>query len=226
MNTENIYPNIIPENEVLEIVENKIQENTSESRKLFMIDKINQMKEQLKHYEKIRDRWTKVDSTIRITGLSLSFISAVTATILSTGTFVPLVIAPIAGGVLAGTAAFKTALTEIITISVTSKKKKIFRERCNIINDYINKLHFYMEACKEDRIITVIELDGFNKLLKDYENDINHIRSKSNEEFKPNTLLNKKDIKKIEKEVKKEYKILEEQRLKKKLIDSQQLFVA
>jgi len=155
-----VYPIIKTEKEV----DDMINENLSETRKKLMIEKIDQMKQTLEHYDKVKKKWTVADSSIQIIGLTLAAATAITASVLSAGAFAP----PIVAGVLSGVAALKTILTESISIGFTSRKKKIYRERCELVRDYINKLFVFSEMCKEDKIITIDELNSFMNILKEF----------------------------------------------------------
>ena len=168
---QTIYPIIKTEQEVNDM----IQENLSESRKKSIYEHIDRIRIEYDHYNKIKKRWTTVDSTIKVTGLSLAAISGITAAVLSGGSFAPVVVTSTLAGVSA-----KTILTETIYIGYTARKKKIYREKCELIMEYINKLFLFSEKCKEDKIITIDELEQFSLLVKEYREKLLGINFKHN----------------------------------------------
>ena len=97
----------------------------------------------------------------------------------------------------------------------TKRKKKEFRERIKLIEEYMNKLFYYTQKVREDGIITIDELKRFDLLLNEFNNkllelkfkqtkkDYNMIKNMSN----PGTYkLSEKETKKINKELQKEIK--------------------
>ena len=144
-----------------------------ERRKEYMVLKKIELEKMLSHITKVKNRWAKADVTIKIIGTSIVFISSTLAAIFSAGVLV----SPIIISVLSSIAAIKTALTEGVMIGFTTKKKKIYRKKCNIIKEYINKLFLFSEKAREDRIITIEELTIFNRLVTSFENEIASLKS-------------------------------------------------
>ena len=144
-----------------------------ERRKEYMVLKKIELEKMLTHITKVKNRWAKADVTIKIIGTSIVFISSTLAAIFSAGVLV----SPIIISVLSSIAAIKTALTEGVMIGFTTKKKKFYRKKCNIIKEYINKLFLFSEKAREDRIITIEELTIFNRLVTSFENEIASLKS-------------------------------------------------
>ena len=80
------------------------------------------LEELLRHYKKIKKKWVKIDSTVKIVGISLATSVAIGAAILSPFNLV------IVGSILSGVAASKVIITEGISVGYTSKKSKQYRE--------------------------------------------------------------------------------------------------
>lgn len=161
-------------------------------RAKFMLDKRKDIERQLTHYKKVKNKWGKLDTAIKAIGLILVFGTTIAGVIIGTaGLAAPLIL-----GVLAGVAAGETVLSESISIGLTSRKKVHFRQRYEVINSYLNKLHIYFEKCRNDGVISIEELEGFNLMVAKM--DENMPQSNVETSFKH---LTKKDIKHVEKEV-------------------------
>ena len=132
---------------------------------------------------------------LKITGISLSCILC-GASIL---TMTPFSI-PIAAAILGGISLGNTAVTNLLTERFISKHKKYFRQKCDHIKDYLNKMETLFIKCKEDGQISPEEFEQFQKLLKEYESAMINTKSE----------IKSKDVKKVEKMAKKE---LRQQRL-------------
>ena len=52
------------------------------------------------------------------------------------------------------------------------------------MKEYINKFFYYFEKCKEDGIITIEELQNFDKLLEEYNNKMLELKLKQNKKSK------------------------------------------
>ena len=91
-------------------------------------------------------------------------------------------------------------MTNLLTERFTSKCKKYFRQKCDHIKDYLNKMETLFIKCKEDGQISSGEFVQFQKLHKEYESGMINTKSE----------IKSKDIKKVEKMAKKE---LRQQRL-------------
>ena len=112
---------------------------------------------------------------------------------------------PIIGGVIAaifgGVGAIDLFLSESVTIGLTSKKKKIYREICEKLEFGINKLYLYQVKALSDNVLTNTEIEESMRIVEEVKRDINILKSHV-------------DMRKIEKnakkdlilELKKEYK--------------------
>ena len=179
------------------------------------------IKVHLEKYKKIKNNYTKYDNLIRTIFTTLGTISAITTIIISTIT--PFGIIPVVVG-SALTAAFgsipiiQSIVSKLITSKFTSKRKKFFEERIMLVSEYLNKIYFYSEKIKDDGIITIDELENFNKIINEYNEKLNEMKLKQNLsnqlesqiqsndnkniEIKAFSLLDENDKKVIEEEVK------------------------
>lgn len=137
----------------------KINEFLSEKKKL---------NELLAHYTKIKNRWTRADSTIKITGITLGFLltcCSICIAPLSTLGFGTVVI--VTSSVAGGISALDLFLTETISIGITSKKKKIYREICQCLELGINKLYLYQIKALSDDNLTNEEIESSKKIIEE-----------------------------------------------------------
>ena len=154
----------------------------------FMLDKQKLLQKDLAHYKKIKNKWSRADTVLKVIGISVSAALAGASII----TAAPFSI-PIATGILGGCSIANTALTYVSVEGFTSKRKKYFRKKCEHVSEYLNKMQVFFMRCKEDGQVTPDEFEQFQKLLKEYERGASLA-----EEIKP------KDLKKVEKRAKKE----------------------
>ena len=186
MPDETLYP-ILPTKESELLLQSRVKE---------MLDKKWELERDLNHYKKVRTHWTRFDSTLKIVGVVLTLSTSITASVLT-----PLAAPFIIPTILAAVSAINAGLTETVVIAVSSRKKKLFRERCEQIQSYLNNMFAYIEKCKDDSVITVDELEGFHKLISDCNIDMNRLKSgmKENNEYskleKQSHLEAKKEIK-------------------------------
>jgi len=188
MPDETLYP-ILPTKESELLLQSRVKE---------MLDKKSELERDLNHYKKVRTHWTRFDSTLKIVGVVLTLSTSITASVL-----IPLAAPVIIPTILAAVSAINAGLTETVVIAVSSRKKKLFRERCELIQSYLNKMFVYIEKCKDDSVITIDELEGFHTLIRDYNTDMNRLKSgmKENNEY---SKLEKQAHSEAKKEIKQE----------------------
>jgi len=131
------------------------------------------LEEYLLHYKKIKKRWTKVDSSVKIIGVGLVGITSLTAAVVA-----PVVNIPILTMILSGIAAGKVVLTETISIGYTSKKVKQYREIIDNINYTINKLFLFNQKAMSDNILSIDEIKMAQKITKELKDNIKKIKNK------------------------------------------------
>jgi membrane glycosyltransferase len=188
MTNETLYP-VIPTKESELLLQSRVNE---------MLDKKSELERDLKHYKKVRTHWTRFDSTLKIVGVVLTVSTSITASVL-----IPLAAPVIIPTILAAVSAINAGLTETVVVAVSSRKKKLFRERCELIQSYLNKMFVYIEKCKDDSNISVDELEGFHTLIREYNTDMNRLKSgmKENNEY---SKLEKQAHSEAKKEIKQE----------------------
>ena len=159
-----LYPKIMNEKEINNLL--------NDSRIKEMLNQRNQLINQLQHYKKLKYRWDTIDKTVKFGGIVVIGLTS-TACIVLGAMFPTLLIIPIIFG---ASNIAESSLFGAITVGLTEKKKKHFNNKIKIMQSYIDKLFHYIELTKEDRIITIEELNGFRKIMDEYYNEINKVQ--------------------------------------------------
>jgi len=181
---------------------NKIDDGLqpSNSIQLFLLEK-KKLDEKLIHYKKIKNRWTAVDSSIKIACISITGILTITTSVMSGLTLIALV--PTTGiiltSILGGFNAVYLFLSEGISIGLTSKKKKIYREVCEQLELGINKLYLFQHKAIEDNVLTSDEIIECQKIIQEISGQINKIKygNEINNEVKKDLKNEKIEMKKL-----------------------------
>ena len=177
---ENIYPII---------TQDKVLNNLSKIRITSMMDRITEIKKQLKHYKKLKHRWGVAQITARVSGLTIAGILSVGGSVIgfvtTGGLVVPLV--------LTGSAALEGVISEIIADGLCLSKKNKFNDKCKIIEDTLNRLYIFIQKASEDNIIDNKELDEYYKIIEAFNKGISDIKI-------DNTKLKEKAFLEIERE--------------------------
>ncbi|ESO88584.1 hypothetical protein LOTGIDRAFT_165367 [Lottia gigantea] len=125
-----------------------------ESRQQYMIEKQNELKEKLKQFNKCRKTWSRIDSVFKTLSTVLT-VGITVATAVTGGLMLPIIVP----SVLAAFTAVQTSSCGFITLGFTSKKKAYYKKKTEILNTYLNKLFIFFERSREDKNITVEELE-------------------------------------------------------------------
>ena len=153
-----------------------------------MEDKVKLLQKDLAHYKKIKGKWSVANTVLKGTGISVSCVLA-GITILTVG----LLSVPIATVILGSVSLGNATVTNLLVEGFTSKRKRHFREKCDCIKSYLDKMEVLLLKIREDGQISPTELKLFQELLKEYE-----------EETSFQAGIKSKDFKKIQKKAKKE----------------------
>ena len=124
----------------------------------------------LEHYEKVKRRWNKIDSGVKIIGVTLTSLTATTSAIIAPFNFVVL------ASVVAALSAGKAIFTQTFTIGYTSKKVKQYREINKQINYSINKLYLFNQKALSDNILSIEEIKEAHNIWNSIKKDINNIK--------------------------------------------------
>ena len=151
----------------------------------FMEDKVKLVQKDLVHYKKIKSKWSVANTTLRTCGISLASLLAA-ATAATAPLSVPIAI-PI---LLAGVSGANITFAELMIKSFTGKRKRYFREKCDYIKSYLDK----MEVLLLKSQVTPTKFKLFQELLKEY-----------GSETRLKSAIKSKDLKKIQKKAKSKF---------------------
>ena len=158
---------------------------------------------------------------IKICGIALAATGAVASIVVGTmsGPLLIPILVPIVGVLTAS----ETILTGGLVLGLTSRRKAYYREKCNLIRSYVDRMYLLTEKCKQDGVITLEELESFRHLMDEYHKEVNGIKAP---EFDIDKL--QKDIhKELQRDIKKERKeLVEEMKEKQKSQLRSQLLAA
>jgi hypothetical protein len=169
---ESAYPVIRTEEETKEIISQKINEGLHKERIKEMLSQRNELERDLKHHRRWEKKWNKFDWVFKIGGSIL---------VIGTGAAVGVVSGIFLGGILVP---LSIAFVEVgmgsgfigIDRGFFHKKKKYHKDKCKIIEEYLNKSWHYIEGSREDDIITLKEIEGFNSLMNEYRSKMEGIQ--------------------------------------------------
>jgi hypothetical protein len=137
-----------------------------------MINKRQELERQLQHYIKIKKRWSNADLSFKIIGGLLAAIGTTAGTVVGVIGAIPIAIPIIVGSLTAG----ETIITSGLVLGLTSRKTSRYREKIKIIQSYVDRMFVYIEKARQDSIITIEELEGFRKLMEEYQNANNNVK--------------------------------------------------
>ena len=132
----------------------------------FMEDKVKLLQKDLTHYKKIKGKWSVANTVLKGTGISVSCVLA-GITILTVG---PLSV-PMATVILGGVSLGNATVTNLLVEGFTSKRKRYFREKCDYIKSYLDKMEVLLLKIREDGQISPTEFKLFQELLNEFESE-------------------------------------------------------
>ena len=159
-----LYPQIS-----IDQVEKSAHDQINKLEVKHMLEKIEQMKLQSKHYDKLRKNWQQGKTVIRYCCHATGIILEVggIATTFYTGASIPLIISAV--GILDNFSV--ELLAKLFDIKVNKYKNKV-----TIIQKYIDELYLFMKKATADNIITTEEIQDYQNILKNYEGEINKVK--------------------------------------------------
>ena len=163
-----LYPALPPTDK-----EQGLLDKISRQRSEIIKSKVKELEDLAKHYEKVRRKWSKALTIIRVLGTGVGSVLAVGATIAasiaSSGIAIPILIPAIVGGV----GVIETSISEITALTLMKSKIKKYRMKKDIIEKYTNRLYHFYHLAIEDSKITPQEMEEFYKITDDYKKESN-----------------------------------------------------
>jgi len=174
---------------VVSSIENdKIYPKLHDDKIKIMLDKKKVLREKLAHYKKIKKKWSIANTVLKSVSISVSCLLAGAAIV----TVTPFAF-PVVAAILSGLTIGNTTIGQLLVEGFTIRRKKYFQQKCDHVNNYLNKMETLFIKCQEDGIITLDEFEQYQKLVHDFEKDL-VLQSE----------FNSKDVKRIEEQVKKD----------------------
>ena len=179
--TEQIYPKLQNPGD--------LRSQGAEGQVNYMMDILKRLREKQTHYKKIKGKWSVANTVLKVTGISVSCILA-GASILTVAPFS----IPVAAAILGGISIGNISLSNLLIEGFTSKRKRYFQQKHDHIKNYLSKFEILFIKCKEDGQVSLAEFQMFQRLLKDYENEIHMSVGVKSKDIKKAEQLAKKEI--------------------------------
>ena len=129
----------------------------------YMKDKESQLLLKLEHYDKLRKRWGIVKNVTQGIGIFLTVSLGALTIVISSGALA----IPVVGTVLTSTGVFSTSLMTMVDKSLMSKKRKSLSKKHLHIKEVYDKLHYYFQKVTDDNVITLEEIETFDKIAQE-----------------------------------------------------------
>ena len=170
LNNSGVFPSLL----VNELNQERLDE---------MNEKYREMHKTLRHYTKLEKRWTKANNILKLSALTLGVGTSVLACLASSGLVLPLEViavsatsvltsSMIVGTSLGAVGALELIISKIITSTFTSKRKKYYHNKVLIVKKYIDHAYIFIEKARNDRMITLKELEDFRAILHNLTNEL------------------------------------------------------
>ena len=172
---------LIPQEEIEKMIDDKIDKDLKRERLNHMIKENKTLEDLKQRYERIRKSWGKADTIVKVIGTIIALLSGtglIVLIALGGMGLVPLATLTILESIFSSAATLGGFATIVVSMRWTKRKKKAFRARVKLIEEYQNKLFYYTQKVREDGIITVEELKQFDLLLAEFNNKLLEIKFK------------------------------------------------
>ena len=118
-----------------------------------MTKELKKSEELKQRYERVRNSWGKADSIIKVIsaifGLT-TVCSFIVINVIGGIGLIPVISLTIIDCVIAGMGGLSAFVSTMISMRWTKRKKKEFRARIKLIEEYLNKFFYYIQKVKED----------------------------------------------------------------------------
>ena len=146
-----------------------------------MSKEIKRLEELKQRYERVRNSWGKSDSIIKVISAIIGLTtvcSFIVINVIGGVGLIPVISLTIIDCVIAGMGGLSAFISTMISMRWTKRKKKEFRARIKLIEEYLNKFFYHIQKAKRDEIITIEELKQFDELLAEFNNKLLEIKLK------------------------------------------------
>jgi len=166
MATESIYPKLNEEEEIIDkeeldkIITTEINGALSKERYKLMDFKKDTIDTTLQHHLKSKKRYNLLGSIAKIGGLIITTTLTVATIVTTSGIIIPFFVVPLCGGLTL----LSVGLTESVQ-KILKSKKHHNAKKINILRDTLSKMEIYIEKARDDKTITLEEIESFHKIL-------------------------------------------------------------
>ena len=145
------------------------------------------IRDRLKHYNKLLNRYKKFDLGIKYGDISMSILIGITSSALlittTAGVFIPIVVSGIFTGIPIG----YSMLHGILNLSVFKRKVDKYTKIIKFLEGGKNKLFIYHQKCLEDDILTDDEIHKSKEIISDIRNKLLELKHDFNQQHKNET---------------------------------------
>ena len=146
-----------------------------------MLKEIERLEELKLRYERVRNSWGKSNSIIKVISAIIGLTTVCSFIVINViGGFglIPVISLTIIDCVIAGMRGLSAFISIMISMRWTKRKKKEFRARIKLIEEYLNKFFYHIQEAKRDETITIEELKEFDVLLAEFNNKLLELKFK------------------------------------------------
>ena len=197
MTEKKLYPSIIEDTNVIptappisKCIDKSIIQ-TERNKKI--LNDIKTLEEKYNHYNKVRKKWSKANTTANVISLIIGSSAAILTVVGTSGIIViPLAITSIVG--ISGIA--ETILVQSVLIGMFNNKRKRYQQLSEEVNNTKSKLYVFHQKALDDGFIDNDEVIKIENILNNLNKNINKIKNK-HIKIKSNTKLNNDEINKL-----------------------------
>ena len=160
------------------MINTRINKDLNVERLNHMIKENETLEELIQRYKCVRKSWGKADSFVKVIGSVITLLTGISIILLPAISGIVVILLATIESILGGTATLTGFTSVMISMRWTKRKKKEFRARIKLIEEYINNLYYYTQKVKEDETITIEEVKQFDNLLTEFNNKLLELKFK------------------------------------------------
>src|SRR6266853_988845 len=143
---------------------NRIINDINLARSNEIRSEITKLEDQLRHFNKVLHRCQNVNTILTTSGLIILLGTTTVACGLGFG----VVVAPVTLSLIAGIGGFGGICNESFKIVLVKNKISYLKKKIKHVEKYINESHYLFEKIRDDKIISLDEIQDFRKLMGEY----------------------------------------------------------
>ena len=155
------------------ITEDDVIDKLSKEHVKAILKQINNMKDKMKHYQKLEHRYVILERSLR----SFGYISGISLEVIAIALQFTLIGLPI--GILTGTSGVALPLLTEIIIKLLNLKRQKYLKKISHIKETLDRLYLFITEAKEDKIISLEEIKRFERIIDGFNGGAKEIDKKS-----------------------------------------------